>query len=66
MVCIQQATAKVMQGMAKPLKIHQLRLGRVVRYWARSPVEVRHYVYQGTPGVLDEICDSDLAGDALT
>ena len=66
MIAIKQATAEVMQGMAVPLQVHQLRLARVTRYLIKYPGEVWHYDYQDNPGVLDEICDSDWAGDVVT
>jgi len=65
-VAVKQATAEVMQGMAIPLEIHQLRLARAARYLHKYPGEVWHYDYQSNPGVLDEICDSDWAGDPIT
>ena len=58
-LAIKQVTAEVMQGMAVPLAIHQLRLERVARYLIKHPAEVWHYNYQDSPGVLDEICGAD-------
>ena len=58
-LAIKQVTAEVMQGMAVPLAIHQLRLERVARYLIKHPAEVWHYNYQDNPGVLDEICGAD-------
>ena len=37
MIAIKQATAEVMQGMAVPLQVHQLRLARVTRYLIKYP-----------------------------
>jgi hypothetical protein len=65
-LAVKQATAEVMQGMTTPLEIHSLRLKRAARYLQKYPGEVWHYNYQENPGVLDEICDSDWAGDAVT
>lgn len=52
--------------MAQPLQIHQLRLQRVARYLLGFPGEVWHYDNHSNPNVLDEMCDTDWAGDQIT
>ena len=58
---IQFAASQVMEGMSKPLRIHMLRLKRLVRYIAKYPEEIYMYEYQPMPDRLEVMCDSDWA-----
>ena len=51
-LAIKQVTAEVMQGVAVPLAIHQLRLERVARYLIKHPAEAVSYTHLTLPTIL--------------
>ena len=63
---IQFAMSEISSGMAKPTRLHMMRLRRLGRYLVKFPTEVWNFDYQEAPSEVIVYTDSDWGADKET